>query len=302
MNRNLEELFLRLLWKTINQLPEPWRTKDTGRPPYEPKTVALACMAKVMQGMTYEDTESWTKSSKVFEELTGYSGIPQSVIHRGMERMPKAYIKQACRRLATLFHRKGINVAFDASGFKQRTSSLWYDIRIKRKSRKKDFTKLHIAGCVDTGIIHSYTITAGKRHDSPQLMELVKEIDKIIKAVGDGAYCARKNCTAIAKKGGKPFFRLKCNVTAKPKSSPAWKAMVKLYFKDQKAWLKEYHVRSFIEAVFSSIKRRFGNFLCSIKKGMQEKELALKVVCYNVVRVLYIKTAKDLGVPLWVKA
>lgn len=251
--------------------------------------------------MTYEDAESWTKSSKVFSELTGCAGIPQSVIHRNMERMPKAYIKRTCRRLATLFRRRGINVAFDASGFKQRTSSLWYDIRIRRKGRKKDFTKLHIAGCVDTGIIHNYTITAGKRHDSPQLKELVSVIDRIIKAVGDGAYCARKNCTEIVKKGGRPFFRLKCNVTAKPKSAPAWKAMVKLYWKDPKAWLKEYHVRSFIEAIFSSIKRRFGNFLRSIRKRMQEKELALKVVCYNVVRVLYVKIARELGVPLWVK-
>jgi hypothetical protein len=34
---------------------------------------------------------------------------------------------------------------------------------------------------------------------------------------------------------------------------------------------------------------------------MQKKELALKVLCYNAVRVLFIDRAKELGIPLWVR-
>lgn len=259
-----------------------------------------ACCVKLFSGDTYEGAESECKNNKKFKELVGEAPT-HSVIHRGMQKLTKQYIKKLNKRLTVRFRRKGISIALDASGFKQRTSSLWYDIRIKKKSRKKDFTKLHIAGCIDTGIIHNYTITAGRRHDSPQLKELITVIPKIIKAVGDSAYLSRKNCKMVGEKGGKPYFRLKCNVTAKPKSHPEWKAMIKLYWKDKKKWLKEYHVRSFIEAVFSSIKKRFGNFLRSIKKPMQEKELALKVICYNVIRVLYVKAAKELGIPLWVK-
>ena len=267
----------------------------------EPAAVTAACCIKSFKNMTYEETESECRNNKKFIELFEESPT-HSVIHRGMQRLSKRYIKKLNNRITVRFRRKGISVALDASGFKQRTSSLWYDIRIKRKSRKKDFSKLHIVGCVNTGIIHNYTITAGKNHDSPQLKELVSVIDRIIKAVGDGAYCARKNCTEIWKKGGKPFFRMRCDVTAKPKSHPAWKAMVRMYWEKPKKWLKEYHVRSFIESVFCSIKKRFGNFLRSIKKPMQEKELAMKVVCYNVIRVLYVKAAKELGIPLWVKA
>jgi transposase len=302
VNRNQEDLFLEHIVKAIRDIERPWRANKIGRPQAEWVAVITACCIKLFFNKTYEATEAYCKNSERFKKLTGSDAPSQSVIHRGMQKLPKKHIKKLNNRLTAGFRRKGISVVLDATGLKLRTSSLWYDIRIKKVSRKKDFTKLHIVGCVGTGIIHNYTITGGRAHDSPQLKELVSVIDRIIKAAGDKAYCARKNCTEIGKKGGKPFFKLKVNVTAKPKSSPEWKAMIRLYRKDPESWLKEYHVRSFVEAIFSSIKKRFGNFLRSVKKSMQEKELALKVVCYNVVRILYVNVAKELGVPLWVKA
>ena len=301
VNRNLEGLFLTLLWKVIAGLPEPWESSDTGRPPYDPRAVASACTAKLMLNKTYEGTEGWTKSSQLFTELTGYDRIPQSVIHRGMEGIDGKYIKQMCKRLTIKFRRKGIEAVVDASGFKLRTSSTWYDIRIERKTRRKDHIKLHITGDFRTGIIHSFTVTNSRKGDSPQLGEMLSVIRRVLKLAGDSAYLSRKNCTLVRKKGGEPFFKLKVNVTAKPKSHPAWKAMIKLYQKDPETWLKEYHVRSYVEAIFASIKHRFGNFLRSIKPANQEKELSLKVICYNIVRVLYLKCAKEMGIPLWVK-
>ena len=303
MNRNLEALFLTLLWKVICRLPEPWSEKSTGRPPYEPKAVALACMAKVMFNKTYEGAESWTKSSKLFHELAGYSKIPQSVIHRGMARMPPRYIRRVCKMLAAQAGKKGIEGIIDSSGFRLRTSSSWYDIRIHRKSKRRDHIKLHIIGNYRTGIIHSLSITGGHANDSPQVKVLLKEIGKLLKLAGDAGYPSRKNCTLVAEKGGKPFFMLKKNVpeNSRPKSHVAWKIMVRFFHNKRKKWLKEYHVRSFVEAIFSSLKKRFGNFLRSIKRPMQKKELSLKVLCYNAIRVLFIERAKELGIPLWVR-
>lgn len=301
MNRNLENLFFGLAWKIITKVPEPWTASDVGRPPYDQRPVALACMAKLMFNKTYEGTESWTGSSALFTELTGYKRIPQSVIHRGMEHLTKDYIKQVCKKLTIQFRRKGIEVVVDASGFKLRTSSTWYDIRIQRKTRRKDHLKLHIAGDFQTGIIHSFTVTGGRKGDSPQFRELLSVIQKVLKAAGDSAYLSRKNCTLVKEKGGKPYFKIKCNVSARPKSSPEWKAMIKLYQKDPDNWLKEYHIRSYVEAMFAAVKKRFGNFLRSIKTEMQEKELSLKIICYNIIRVLYIQIARILDAPLWIK-
>lgn len=66
------------------------------------------------------------------------------------------------------------------------------------------------------------------------------------------------------------------------------------------AWLAIYHLRSIIESVFSSIKKRWGNFLHSKKRWMQKKELALKVFSYNVKQVLMVRYAKERKVPLWI--
>jgi transposase len=63
--------------------------------------------------------------------------------------------------------------------------------------------------------------------------------------------------------------------------------------------MDEYHVRSIVEAVFSSIKRCFGPDIKSIKGWLKRRELAIKVLA-NIKRVLYIERAKDLGIPLWV--
>lgn len=301
VNRNIERLVIGQAVKAVNSLPEPWKEADTGRPPHEARSVVVLCVLKVLLNRTYEGIESYAKTSSLLKEMLGK--LPtQSVIHRGMKRLPKKYLRRLNNKMTARFRRKGMSVAVDATGMKLRTSSGWYDIRIKRKGARKDFGKLHIAGCVETGIIHSFTVTGGRCHDSPQLKELLGVFRKLLKVVGDSGYLSRENCTMVREKGGKPFFRLKCNVTARAKSSPAWKAMVRLYWKDKDGWLKEYHVRSFVEAIFASIKRRFGNFLRSVLKSMQEKELSLKVVGYNLVRTLYIETAKKLGLPFWVKA
>ena len=52
--------------------------------------------------------------------------------------------------------------------------------------------------------------------------------------------------------------------------------------------MDEYHIRSMVEAVFSSIKRCFGPDIKSIKGWLKRRELAIKVLAYNIKRVLYI--------------
>ena len=94
---------------------------------------------------------------------------------------------------------------------------------------------------------------------------------------------------------------MRVDATAKPKSSPEWKRMITFFKENPEAYEAFYHIRSFVEAVISSIKKRWGSFLRSRKKRMQKKELALKVVSYNVKQVLYNKRAKELGISLWEK-
>ena len=69
----------------------------------------------------------------------------------------------------SFLRQKGMNIAVDSTGFRTGNSSIWYDIWIGRKNTKRDCIKLHICMDVDTGIIHWFTITPSKRHDSPRV-------------------------------------------------------------------------------------------------------------------------------------
>jgi len=81
----------------------------------------------------------------------------------------------------------------------------------------------------------------------------------------------------VVDKNGKPYLYFKGNATSKAKGKSAWIISLREFKNDKEKWLAVYHLRSIIESVFSSIKKRWGSFLHSRKKRMQRKELALKV-------------------------
>ena len=217
-----------------------------------------------------------------------------------MPKMPMSYIRLISRLVTFQMRRRGMDIAVDSSGFSLKTSSKWFDIRIKRESEKKDYLKLHIVIDVDTGIIWHFTTTDWKGADAKQFKRLIRDLPRIRKAAGDKAYSSRVNCQAVVGKGGKPFLRFKTNATAKAKGYPAWQISFRAYTDNPDEWMDEYHIRSIVEAVFSSIKRCFGPDIKSIKGWLKRRELAIKVLAYNIKRVLYIERAKDLGIPLWV--
>jgi transposase len=101
-------------------------------------------------------------------------------------------------------------------------------------------------------------------------------------------------------KGGKPFFALKKNTTVKESDPYVWKGVVSFARENTGEWEKIYHLRSYVEAIFSAIKRRFGEKLTAIKKRIRRKQLALKVLAYTIKQALYDKTAVTLDVPYWV--
>jgi hypothetical protein len=76
--------------------------------------------------------------------------------------MPTSYIRLISRLVTFQMRRRGMDVALDSSGFSPKTSSKWFDIRIKRKSTKKDYIKLHFVIDVETMIILHSTITDWK--------------------------------------------------------------------------------------------------------------------------------------------
>jgi len=298
VNRNFNHHYTKAVIKAVQQLPPPWKPSKKGRRGHDLQEVVAGCILKVGFNQTYDSIEAYLKESETFK--TFFDDLPgHSVIHRGMKKLSIKYIRKVMNLVTRFLRRKGMNIAVDSSGFRTGNSSIWYDIRIRRRNTRKECIKLHISVDVDTGIIHWFTMTPSTRHDSPEFKNLIKHLPELGDVLGDKAYSSRNNCQIVADKNGKPYLHFKDNATNKAKTKPAWIISIREYKNNTEEWLSTYHLRSIVESVFSSIKKRWGSFLRSRRKWMQKKELSLKVLSYNVKQVLLVQYANERKIPLW---
>lgn len=299
VNRNIDELVIRQLAKIVAKMPEPWAVDPRGEP-HSPRVVLMCLILKFFWVTTYEGAEAELKArAEWLKQLWNADRLPtHSVIHEAMGFVSMAYIRRlirlACRKTV-----KRLIAATDSSGFSSRNTSVWFDIRIRRKNRRRDCIKLHIVMDVQRGYILDFHITGPYANDCPVLKKLLRDVEFLQKLVADAGYLSRKNCVLIGERNGKPYIWVKKNTTAKPKNSREWKVMVRCFTKHRAAFKRAYHCRSLVEAVFASIKKRWNSKLRSVKKWFQRKELAIKVLCHNIKEYLYNWRAGQIGISRW---
>jgi IS5 family transposase len=139
--------------------------------------------------------------------------------------------------------------------------------------------------------IISFHFTKTYVHEITQLEYLLEPLWDLGNVYADSGYLSAENCRIIVRKGGTPFIRPKCNSTGwKPGKKimygNPYYDMMEQYKKDPKTWMKQYHQRSVIEAVFSGLKRRLGGTVASIKRSVQQVEIALKIILYNLMMLV----------------
>jgi len=140
--------------------------------------------------------------------------------------------------------------------------------------------------------IVSFHFTRTNVHEATQLETLLEPIYDIGDVYADSGYLSGNNCLMIVMKGGTPFIRPKKNTTGRTDKGRAFAEMMDRYKEDKREWMGRYHQRSNIEAVFSSLKRRLGGFVTSIKRRIQHIEIALKIIIYNLM-ILVKKRVED---------
>ena len=74
----------------------------------------------------------------------------------------------------------------------------------------------------------------------------------------------------------------KSNTIHNALGSQSWRGMVDLYTDDLATFKSEYHQRSIIEAVFGAIKKMYGNDTGCHKPENQGREIAMRIICYNI--------------------
>lgn len=299
VNRNLDELIIEHLLKLVIEGPEPWAVDSRGKP-HPPKLVFVCLFLKIFWVTTYDGVESKLAPWKpTLCKAFGVDRIPKhSTIQEGMEKVNMKYLRKIMRKVIGKISKKLVCAA-DSSGIGTKNSSVWFDIRIKRKNKRKDCVKLHIVIDVDKGYILDYHLTDGHANDCPILKKLLRDIKHIFKFVADSGYLSRKNTVLVGQRNGKPYILPKKNSTARAKRSKEWKMMIRCFRETPEGFKQEYHCRSIVESTFSALKRRFGSIVRSIKKWYQKREAAIKVLCYNLKEFLYNRQAGLMGIDRW---
>ncbi len=263
----------------------------------------MCCILRVALRHTYDSIEAYLKRDQQLKRMLGIKRLPgHSVIHRGMDNLSMQYIRKVFRKVIWRLRRAGMTIAVDATGFSISDRSMWFNIQICKPSPRRECIKLHIAVDVDTGIVHSFTITMWNSGDGPELKRLIKDLPQLGRVMADAAYTSYANLALVVEMGGVPYIRFKSNVSARAHSPQAWKRSFRHFQADPDGWMGTYHQRSIVEAVFSSIKRSWGSTIRSRKYWNQRRELALKVLAYDVRQALYNERARLLGVDLRVEA
>lgn len=303
--RNFDTIIIELLATIILALKSPYQLKNEGggrgRPPYDPRYVAFCGILRIVMNRSYQKGEAYLKAvHHLFMPFFNEVRIPSSTtLQYRFSMIPSSYLRLVNKHLVKRFRQYGFTLAVDSSGLRKSSASSWFCLRIKRRIRKKDHMKIHIGIDVDTGLIVAFKITEGKANDSPPLRSLLRQVGRIGKLLADKAYSARWIFEEVKLKGGIPYIPFKKNATGRSKGCSIWKNMYLVFTNEPERFNEEYHLRSLVEATFTTLKRCWGEDLTSRKGWLCRKEAIVKVIAFNLQRVAYLDRAEELGIPLW---
>jgi hypothetical protein len=183
-----------------------------------------------------------------------------------------------------------IIIAIDSTGIKVTNRGQWMQDKWHLKN-KKAYLKIHVAVNVKTKKILSMRITDEQVHDSKALPELVNgviESDKQItigKLFADGAYDGNEIFRFLVDNGIQPCIKVRKNASVRWKRGKniLRNLSVLAQKNDLQKWKGSvsYGQRWIVETVFSCLKRRFGEYVYSVKLQNMIQEMMLKASLYN---------------------
>jgi hypothetical protein len=302
--KHLITLALPLLWNLACVIKEPKEYyKSKGRKPIDWRIPFCLSIFRIILVKNYDQYASEMETDPRFLSFFKVDKLPsRSNIHRFTQLMNVAYLRYVLMELVKPYTSKIPDLLIDATGISLMSRSIWYNLRLNKKVKKRDCYKLHAAISLKWGLILNWRISIGKRHESPFLISLLRPFKKLGMVIADAGYSSRKNLQYIVDKLGAPFIKFRKNTTAKSKSFPAWKLQHYFYKSMRFVWDKIYSKRNRIENVFSVLKGVWGDKLHTHNKKRRMRELVLRFIAYNIRQILYIQYSRKNNLPLWVRA
>jgi len=269
-NRVLLQKGTEILLSITLLLPPPTLKKGRGRRPYDYRIVLVLCILRILLRKKYADYEAEMRFDKRLMEMLSISKLPcKSTINNYALLFTLGFLSNFNKKLIGAWIKKPVDLLLDASGIRLVGRSIWFCIRTKTKILKF-------------------------------LKKLLRPFRFLGLVIADKGYSGKKNAEFVAKKEGAFFSPFKSNIDGKGLS--LWSNLFRLWSLFPSLCEGIYNQRSKIEAVFSALKRRYGDQLYSKKWFMRRREMAMRFIAYNVRIIIGIQIAREKNIPLWVRA
>jgi hypothetical protein len=201
-------------------------------------------------------------------------------LHLSLDKVPvHTTIIRFAKKIKKIIHlvlgiKQATTVAVDATGFELENKSYYYRNTSHHRAKYKRYMKLSIAADTDRQLILSSKTRLSPRNDTIDFKELLKEL-KVNYVIADKGYDSKKNRRFVINK-----------LKAIPIIPLRYHTNFYGHIKNRKKIDgKNYHQRSKVESIFSSIKRKYGSTLRGKSFGTQHVETISKLIAYNVDRM-----------------
>jgi len=146
---------------------------------------------------------------------------------------------------------------------------------------KRKYVKVTIIVDEKSQIVVTFDVHFGEIHDSKEFKKVLENIDREIIAkfriiIGDKGYDSEEN-HVIAKK-----HDLQAIIPVRNEDVPIYRTKGENRKRMKRHLPEDYKRRPIVETVHSAIKRKSGSFVRSRILELSEKEIALKIITYNI--------------------
>lgn len=254
-----------------------------GRPRIELRDAVFAATMKVYSNLSARRCMPDIRAAQAqghLDRTPSYNATLAFIQDEGLTPILERLIAASSTPLKGIEH----DFAVDATGFGTRRYYRHYSPKRDDNYDKEDVVKLHACVGVTTHIVARASVTPGYVNDHKEFSDLVESTRQVFEfeeVSADKAYLSFDSVNLVDKLGGTPFIPFKKNSRDHAKAT-IWSRMYHHFSARRDEFLAHYHKRSNVESAFSSLKRKFSEFLRNKTFQAQQNELLLKVLAYNI--------------------
>jgi transposase len=245
----------------------------------------LLLVLKTYLRRTYREIAELIEELPNVRKLIGLKKVPHfTTPQKFLQRFSSLLFDSLIGRLVSGISGK-LTVAIDATGFSSSYTSRYYVMKLFGETSIKSFMKLSVAAETSRKLILAMKARKAPAHDNRDFIPLLKSLKgmKVSHVIADKAYDAERNHVFIRKKlNATAVIPVRENITSRQRTK--FRRRMKKLFEIDESCRKLYRKRNVVEAVFSVLKRKFGDSLSGRDAWQRRKELKLRALTYNLYR------------------